>query len=73
MKKENLRADPMNPVRIKFGVMLISNIPSGPGVFWFRDKQQKIIYVSKTTDLKTRLMSYSLLIPERCRPKRRDF
>ncbi|MFA5871638.1 MAG: GIY-YIG nuclease family protein [Parcubacteria group bacterium] len=36
----------------------ISNLPKSPGVYEFRDKQGKILYIGKATSLKDRVSSY---------------
>ncbi|OGI28224.1 MAG: hypothetical protein A2184_03785 [Candidatus Moranbacteria bacterium RIFOXYA1_FULL_44_7] len=36
----------------------ISNLPKSPGVYEFRDKQGKILYIGKATSLKSRVGSY---------------
>jgi excinuclease ABC subunit C len=38
----------------------ISNLPKSPGVYEFRDKQGKILYIGKATSLKDRVGSYFL-------------
>jgi excinuclease ABC subunit C len=38
----------------------ISNFPKSPGVYEFRDKQRKILYIGKATSLKDRVGSYFL-------------
>ena len=34
------------------------NIPNGPGVYFFRDKNRRILYIGKAANLKNRLKSY---------------
>ena len=36
----------------------ISNLPKSPGVYEFRDKQGKILYIGKATSLQDRVGSY---------------
>ena len=36
----------------------ISAIPSSPGVYFFKDKKDKIIYIGKAKSLKKRVSSY---------------
>ena len=36
----------------------ISTIPSSPGVYFFKDKKDKIIYIGKAKSLKKRVSSY---------------
>jgi len=39
--------------KIKF-----DNIPRKPGVYWFKDKENKVLYVGKATSLRSRLRQY---------------
>ena len=36
----------------------LSSIPSDPGVYFFKDKKDKIIYIGKAKSLKKRVSSY---------------
>jgi hypothetical protein len=46
-----------NPLKIKFGVDFFKNLPTLPGVYWFLDKNKKLLYVGKAKCLKTRVTS----------------
>ena len=35
-----------------------SNLPEAPGVYFFRDKEDNILYIGKATNLKDRTKSY---------------
>lgn len=56
---ENTTIDaPRNPLDIKLG-----NLPSGPGIYQFKDKNGKIIYVGKAKNLRNRVRSYFMAKP----------
>ena len=42
----------------KFGSALVESLPAGPGVYLFRDAQQRVLYVGKAKNLRRRLQSY---------------
>ncbi|HLM84324.1 MAG TPA: GIY-YIG nuclease family protein [Candidatus Bathyarchaeia archaeon] len=48
---------------------IISKFPKSPGVYEFRDKQGKILYIGKATSLKDRVGSYFLKNGHRDRPQ----
>ena len=37
---------------------LVKNIPKDPGVYFFKDKNNKILYIGKAKSLKNRVSSY---------------
>lgn len=47
-----------NPLDIKLG-----NLPSNPGIYQFKDKNGKIIYVGKAKNLRNRVRSYFMSKP----------
>ncbi|HAX50086.1 MAG TPA: excinuclease ABC subunit UvrC [Ignavibacteria bacterium] len=49
---------PRNPLDIKLG-----NLPSTPGIYQFKDKNGKIIYVGKAKNLRNRVRSYFMAKP----------
>jgi len=49
---------PRNPLDIKLG-----NLPSSPGIYQFKDKNGKIIYVGKAKNLRNRVRSYFMAKP----------
>lgn len=56
---ENTTIDaPRNPLDIKLG-----NLPSTPGIYQFKDKNGKIIYVGKAKNLRNRVRSYFMAKP----------
>ena len=56
---ENTTIDaPRNPLDIKLG-----NLPSNPGIYQFKDKNGKIIYVGKAKNLRNRVRSYFMAKP----------
>ena len=36
----------------------MQKMPDSPGVYFFLDKQKKVLYIGKATDLKSRVRSY---------------
>ncbi|HMQ78934.1 MAG TPA: excinuclease ABC subunit UvrC [Ignavibacteria bacterium] len=57
--QENTTIDaPRNPLDIKLG-----NLPSTPGIYQFKDKNGKIIYVGKAKNLRNRVRSYFMAKP----------
>ena len=37
---------------------IVKNLPANPGVYFFKDKENKIIYIGKAKNLKKRVSSY---------------
>ena len=37
---------------------LLKNIPKNPGIYFFKDKKDKILYIGKAKNLKNRVCSY---------------
>ena len=44
--------------RVRLRRELARGIPSGPGVYLFRDRHDRVLYVGKATDLRARVRSY---------------
>lgn len=42
----------------KFGVALVESLPTGPGIYLFRNAEQGVLYVGKAKNLRRRLQSY---------------
>ncbi len=42
----------------KFGAAFINSLPTGPGVYLFRDAARRVLYVGKAKNLRRRLQSY---------------
>ncbi len=45
--------DPLNPARLK-----LDDLPDAPGVYLYRDRERRVIYVGKAKSLKHRVRSY---------------
>ncbi len=61
MPEENTeitQSEPRNPLDIKLG-----NLPSNPGIYQFKDKNSKVIYVGKAKNLRNRVRSYFMSKP----------
>ena len=55
---------------MKLADLKVFNLPDTPGVYFFRGKKGKILYVGKATNLKDRVKSYFACPPKPWR--RRD-
>ncbi len=51
----------MKAFDLKFGSDFLSQVPSCPGIYFFRDAKAQILYVGKAKNLKKRLRSYRSL------------
>ena len=47
-----------NPLLKKFDIAFFASIPRGPGVYYFRDALEEVLYVGKAKNLRNRLLSY---------------
>ena len=46
------------PFDKKFGPALVESLPTGPGVYLFRDAERTVLYVGKAKNIRRRLQSY---------------
>lgn len=58
-----------NPLTLRFGNEFFRSIPRVPGVYFFRDSDEKLLYIGQSSDLRARLSSYRHVTPEK-NPKR---
>jgi excinuclease UvrABC nuclease subunit len=47
-----------NPLRDRFSDTFFETLPEDPGVYFMRDRKNRVIYVGKAKSLRTRLLSY---------------
>lgn len=56
--ENNNKASSRTPLEIKLG-----NLPGNPGIYQFKDKTGKVIYVGKAKNLRNRVRSYFMSKP----------
>lgn len=57
--------DPPKPLKERFGNEFFRSLPKNPGVYFFFDEDDKLIYVGKAKCLRDRLGSYRYVHPDR--------
>lgn len=54
-----------DPLTMRFGSGFFAALPTGPGVYFFRDAGERLLYIGQSSCLKARLGSYRHVTPER--------
>lgn len=58
-----------NPLSTRLGTAFFRSLPSGPGVYFFYDALERLLYIGQSGNLRARLGSYRHVTPEK-NPKR---
>lgn len=58
-----------NPLSVRFGAEFFRSPPSVPGVYFFHGRNDELLYIGQSLDLKARIGSYRHVTPEK-NPKR---
>jgi hypothetical protein len=58
-----------NPLTLRFGNAFFRSLPATPGVYFFYDAANRLLYIGQSNDLRARLGSYRHVTPEQ-NPKR---
>jgi hypothetical protein len=54
-----------NPLTGRFGAEFFRGLPRTPGVYFFYDRQDRLLYIGQSNDLRARVSSYRHVTPER--------